>query len=113
MYPRRVSEAGGIVLVVAGFVSALFLTQDATFGFILPILYVMNIAVGITGMGLLALMKPRLAPVAGIIAIGLAIDCFLFMWHAPLWILPTAAGGILCIGSLVSGPLETPQPSRQ
>ncbi|MFD1585829.1 hypothetical protein ACFR9U_02450 [Halorientalis brevis] len=113
MQTRSITEAGGIVLVVAGFVTAAYLTQDVTFGFILPIIHVMNIAVGITGMGLLALMKPRLAPVAGAVGIGLAIDTFVFMYHDPLWALPALAGGTLCVGSLVSGRVSVPQPQQQ
>lgn len=113
MSQQRVSEAGGVVLVVAGFITAMYLTQDVTFGFILPLLHVMNMAIGITGMGLLALAKPRLAPLAGVIAIGLAVDTFVFMWHDPMWALPAVAGGLLCVGSLVAGRVTLPEPQGQ
>ena len=113
MYPQRITEAGGIVLVLAGFVTAAYLTQDVTFGFIVPIIHVMNIAVGITGMGLLALMKPRMAPLAGAVGIGLAVDTFVLMYHDPLWALPALAGGLLCVGSLVAGRVPVPQAQKQ
>ena len=113
MYPQRISEAGGTVLLVAGFVTIMYLLTDATFGFIVPILHLMNMAVGITALGLLALSKPRLAPLAGAGAIGIAVDTFVFMWHDPLWALPTVVGGLLCLASLLPGRVGLPKPQQQ
>lgn len=110
MGSNTITDAGGIVLCLSGLTTAVFLTQDVTFGFILPILHVMNIAIGITAAGLVALSKPRMAPIAGVVAIGLALDTFLKMYHEPIWALPAIVGGVLCIAGAVSSRVDVPRP---
>ncbi|WP_336002208.1 hypothetical protein [Halorientalis halophila] len=111
MVSNKLTEIGGVVLIVAGIVTVGYLTQNDRFGFIVPILFVMNMGIGISGAGLLALSKPKLAPVAGVVAIGLALTTFYVIWSAPLWAIPTVVGGVLCIIGSISARLFEPRPS--
>jgi ABC-type glucose/galactose transport system permease subunit len=113
MGSNRIVEAGGITLCLAGVVTAAYLTQDTNFGFIFPILHVMNMAIGMTIAGLVALMKPRLAPISGIIAAGIALEVFVSQFNDPLWAIPAIVGALLCIGGPISQRFTTPGPTRQ
>ncbi|WP_299266137.1 hypothetical protein [Halorientalis sp.] len=111
MLSNKLTELGGVVLIFAGMLTVGYLTQDDRFGFIVPILFVMNMGVGISGMGLLALSKPKLAPVGGVVAMGLSFLTFLVIWDAPLWVVPTVFGGALCIVGPISARFLRPRPS--
>ncbi len=111
MVSNKLTELGGVVLIFAGMLTVGYLTQNDRFGFIVPILFVMNMGVGISGMGLLALSKPKLAPVGGIVAMVLSVTTFYLIWSAPLWILPTVIGGVLCIVGPVSARFLRLRPS--
>jgi hypothetical protein len=109
MVSNKLTELGGVVLIFAGMLTVGYLTQDDRFGFIVPLLFVMNMGVGISGMGLLALSKPKLAPVGGVVAIALSVTTFHLIWSAPLWIVPTAVGGVLCIVGPISARFVRPR----
>lgn len=111
MVSNKLTELGGVVLIVAGMVTVGYLTQDDRFGFIVPLLFVMNIGIGISGMGLLALSKPKLAPIGGVVAMALSVTTFYVIWDAPLWIAPTVIGGVLCIVGPISARFLQPRPS--
>mgnify|MGYP006294763753 CR=1 FL=1 len=111
MVSNKLTEIGGIVLIFAGMLTVGYLTQDDRFGFIVPILFVMNMGVGIAGAGLLSLSKPRLAPVAGVVAVALSVTTFVLIWDAPLWMVPTIVGAGLCILGSLSARFRRPRPS--
>jgi hypothetical protein len=78
-------------------VTAAYLATEASFGLVLPISYQMNMAVGILAGGLVALSKPKPAPVGAGVAAFLAFDTFFFSYYDPLWGLVTFVGAILCV----------------
>jgi hypothetical protein len=71
----------------------------------------MNMGVGISGMGLLALSKPKLAPVGGVVAMALSFTTFYVIWSAPLWTIPTVIGGVLCLVGPLSSRFRRVRPS--
>ncbi|AQL43371.1 hypothetical protein BV210_12020 [Halorientalis sp. IM1011] len=109
MVSNKLTELGGIVLIFAGMLTVGYLTQDERFGFIVPLLLVMNMGIGISGMGLLALSRPKLAPIGGIVAMALSFTTFYVIWSAPMWIIPTVIGGVLCIVGPISARLFQPR----
>lgn len=94
---RNLIDAGGVFLVIGGLVTAAYLTTEASFGFILPVLYQMNMAIGIFAGGLVVLSKPKLAPIGAGLGVLLAIDTFFFSYYDPLWALVTIVGAVLVL----------------
>jgi hypothetical protein len=97
MNGRSLIDAGGVLIVIGGLVTAGYLTTDASFGFILPVLYHINVTVGIFAGGLIALSKPKLAPVGAVLSGFLAIDTFLISYYDPLWALTTVVGAVVVL----------------
>jgi len=97
MNGRSLIDAGGVFLVIGGLVTAAYLATDANFGFILPALYQMNMAIGIFAAGLIVLSKPRLAPVGAGLGAFLAVDTFFLSYNDPLWALAAVVGAVLCL----------------
>jgi hypothetical protein len=97
MNGRDLIEAGGVFLVIGGFVTAAYLATEANFGFILPALYQINIAIGIFAASLIVFWKPRLAPVGAGLGAFLAVDTFFISFNDPLWALPSVVGAVLCL----------------
>ncbi|MFB6084035.1 MAG: hypothetical protein ABEJ94_07310 [Halorientalis sp.] len=112
MVSNRLTELGGVVLIFAGMLTVGYLTQDDRFGFIVPLLFVMNVGVAISGTGLLALSRPRLAPIGGVVAMALSVTTFRVIWSAPLWIVPTVVGGVLCMVGPLSARFFRPRLSE-
>jgi hypothetical protein len=113
MAKRNTIEAGGLVMVLAGFGTAAFMWATPGLGFM--VLALMNVAVGFWAMGFTTMSKPHLWPVTGIGSIGLAVALYVGYFGQPLWASIGVLGGAIClVGGLAgqfSGSPESAEPS--
>jgi hypothetical protein len=97
MNGRSLINVGGVCIVIGGLITAGYITTDASFGFILPVLYHINVTVGIFAGGLIALSKPKYAPVGAALSGFLAFDTFFISYYDPLWAAATLVGSVVVL----------------